>query len=195
MKEKFWVEYQAAQDGKRKMYMRRVFTKDAGKDYFYDVVLRDPKLLAWVVTPPLDELLLMKDSNRLIIEEQRELAKRSVFYKKKVHDKRTGKLLYEVDAIDYQLVAIKARLSHQWTDRIHGTVAQHHTIDQRTLQLTAKAADLQTLPSMAELERRDAELRRQLEASEVTPVLTARDDRDVVDVAVEEAKEREGEPL
>jgi hypothetical protein len=66
----FWVEYNMARETKKKMVIERMLAGICSKEYFYNYVLRNSIMSAWILTPPENyakalEAILVRSTERL----------------------------------------------------------------------------------------------------------------------------------
>lgn len=73
LKYAWYTEFLHAQKMGIGMKMKKVFGSLCSKDTFYDRYLRDPRLLAWIVRPPQNELLALQAIATRAMEELSEL--------------------------------------------------------------------------------------------------------------------------
>jgi len=73
LKNQFHEEMKRAKNSKKKMVMKRVFANIYKKDFFYENVLYDHLLLAWVTTPVIDLELKIQAALSLVTDRFEEL--------------------------------------------------------------------------------------------------------------------------
>lgn len=167
LKMQFWVEYGKALKDERGINAVNVWKGVCAKEYWHDVVMVTPARLAWVVTPPADHMIAMREALDLGIRRLREIVQLPIVITRQVEDRKTGEIRTE-----RKLDAAAARLVLQAVaflrEQVHGAVLQRVAIRQETMNLHAMVppqSGSQALPSPYDtksidgLESIDAQLR------------------------------------
>lgn len=141
----FWEEFKRAQNERRKMTLLNVARGICSKKYFY-AQIAIPEVLAWIMVPPAEEMLLQKELVALGMRRLREVM---------VQDIHTEKISYTKDEngepiklvrreVNVPLVKEMHNIIKTMQDRIHGSVLQrqhlsgtiNQQIDQRSVNVS-----------------------------------------------------------
>lgn len=178
----FWDEYQAAQDEQRSMTMAAVMKGVTYAEYFYKQVLPFPEKLIWIVTPPTDYLVAIRDLLFVGIERLRELLRTPIVRRVYVRDKKGNLVLdkkgrpFMEDFVDVKLAAEVRQIVEKLSDRVHGAVVQRmhskHDVQTASLHVHAAADPLNSLPhkQLLDLDQQLASISKELEAVAPKPV-------------------------
>lgn len=136
----FWDEYQAAQDENRKMLVSNIMRGVTYSEYFYKHVIHDPRKMAWIICPPGDYMLALRDSLHIGVEKIREILSQPLVKKvprmrrKKPEVDANGQIIYD-EVFDYRLAALVKPIVEKLLDRIHGAVAQKLQSESKNLHV------------------------------------------------------------
>lgn len=131
---RFWEEFYDCLPKGKKVAIAQVVKGACSRDFFFEVVCRDPKMLAWVFTPPVDHLVSMKETADLGLNEMREvMLLPNVILERKYG--KNGELVAEVEKADSALLSTKIKILENLLNRVYGAVPQTN----QNLHLHAKA--------------------------------------------------------
>lgn len=176
LKLSFWDEYERAlEKGGRKMQVQEICRGVCTREFFYSVVIKDSKKVAWIVTPPLDALMLQREMLYQGYERLRKLIMTS-WWTKETQVKRDGTTIVtkKVNAAVMGQVLTAVKILQ---DRVHGAVLQRTAIEQRSLNLNLNKTapdDSFDSTSLADLEKMERQLERlEKRATAVLPAAEA----------------------
>ncbi len=138
----FWDEYKRACKERTTMLQENVYHGICQREYWERFVLRNPLYLAWIVTPPTDELILQKELIQLGYKKIREAFEAPIYLKKRIVevDKVTGERSVRFEkTVNVPLLKELHAIVRTLQDRIHGSVVHKHQVEQKTLQLNMNA--------------------------------------------------------
>lgn len=153
----FWDEYNAACDeGPRAMRVAAIMRGLTYSDFFYKQVLSDEKRLAWIVRPPQDFLLAMRDCLHVGMGRLREILSMPLVDRVPCLSKGQpvlgpdGKVLYR-EVLNTKIVSEIRIITEKMADRVHGAVIQRGemTTKSASLHLHAQADPLAAMPADA----------------------------------------------
>lgn len=152
----FWDEYNAACDQNRMIRPANVMRGLTFAEYFYKHVLSNEAKVAWIVKPPQDFLLAMRDLLYLGLERLREIMTQPLVDKIPLMQKgvpmrdHNGNVLYK-EIVNSKLITEIRQITEKLSDRVHGAVIQRMQVDQRNanLHVVAGADPLSALPTDA----------------------------------------------
>lgn len=116
----FWDEYTRAQDTKTGMRVQNFVRGACSPDYFYKSILPNDYKLAWIVCPPKDYFLAMRDLLEEGIDQLRDII---------TLPHKDGK------KINTSLIAQKIKVIQMLDLRVKGAIVQKLQIDQQTKSL------------------------------------------------------------
>jgi hypothetical protein len=100
----FWMEYNNAQKAERVMNMKNVYRGVTSLDYWNEVILKDPKKVAYIIVPPKDYLVAMTELLDMGLDSFRDIIKAPLFDNKGRFDSKTAdKVIKVVQAIETRL--------------------------------------------------------------------------------------------
>lgn len=138
----FWNEYNYAKDMGKQVSLARVVNGNCSWDYWYNVVLKSPKKLAWILYPPGDYLIFMEEMLHLGLKRMREILKTPAITRK------MGK-----NEIDHKLMDKQMKAFALIDNRVKGAIIQKMQIEQKAMHVHAKVEDKATVPqSMDQIE-------------------------------------------
>ena len=111
----FWDEYNRAIDKRQKMRIQILVKGVCSYDYFYKVILKEPRKLAWVVTPPLDHMYQQREILESLAHQVRQIARARVYVK----DKETGKR-----KLDVRVAQLVLQAYDKMHDKVYGASVQ-----------------------------------------------------------------------
>lgn len=180
LKLSFWDEYERAQEKKRKIHAVKVFSGVCQKEHFYDVVLTDPLKVCWMVTPPVDHMLQLREILDLGLMQMRRMIQLPFVYREtKIDAQGNSKTIRKVDA---KVMSQINSAVNTLLDRVHGAVLQKN----QNLNLTVtKNADLQLTSDTASLEDLDA-MEKKLDriANQIKEIVPQLKEPEVMDIEV-----------
>lgn len=145
----FWDEYLRAVDQKRKMEMVSVLKGGVcHPNYFYNVVLKEPKWVAYITIPPADYQLALREMLDLGLDRLREVLilpiveKVPITVKEKNAD--TGKIEYRTEFIQQtntKLISEIVKITNMLDLRVKGAILQKVQVENRNLNIHANADD------------------------------------------------------
>lgn len=169
---RIWDEYfEAKAKGRKKINIANAVKGACGREFFYNVVCKDYRQLAWVFTPPVDQLLGLREMMDLGIEEMRDVLEKPTTVRIEKLDKE-GNVIAIVERTDNAAVANKIKLLETLLDRVHGAVLQKQATITKKLADETKDEKLEN-STLEELERLEARLDSTLQrlgAKEPAPV-------------------------
>lgn len=163
LKISFWDEYGRACADDRPMRIESVVKGVCRKEFWYRSVIIFPKKLAWVVTPPLDHLIEMREILDLGMKKMREIVKLDMFETKTLKDGTETRVFN--DKIARQILAATALLQ----ERVHGAVIQKLAVKQETKhthELSGPIDPSLALMSVEHLQALEAQLSRVQDAAQ-----------------------------
>ena len=137
----FWAEYNAVQDGfKSKMNMANVTRGCCTYKYFYEVVLRTPQKLAWILFPVTDYKVALEEMHEYSLREMRKVLTMPLMKKKQVPRRGRGskkdQMYYEeIEEVNIPLIREKMKIFALIDNRLKGAVTQSVRIEQKTQNL------------------------------------------------------------
>lgn len=140
----FWDEYCRAQDNNAMINISAVIRNVCSKDYFYEVVLRNEAKLAWLIYPPKDYMMAMREMLDLGLDEWREILALPIQNKR-------GK-------VDYKLLSSKLKIVQLLDMRVKGAIVQRLQVSQKNLNVNVDAPTLPQDMSIEELEALERKL-------------------------------------
>lgn len=143
----FWDEYARAQDKNVMMTVGGIVRGACSPDYFYSYLLKDEKKVAYIICPPVDYMLAMRELLDLGLGEWRDILALPNQSKKGV--------------IDYRLISQKVKIVQMLDLRVKGAIVQKFRNENLNLNVTADAMPALD-PSLMSLEELTA-LENQLE--------------------------------
>lgn len=128
----FWLEYNRAQEMQKIMDMRVVLRGVARQGYFYEVVLKNPAMTAWMVTPPADYALVQRDILYSGLEKlQKALKMDLVTTKETVIKMKNGKETKRiVRTPNIAAISEVRKIVEMLSDRVQGAVIQKFAVKQ-----------------------------------------------------------------
>jgi hypothetical protein len=154
----FWDEYQRAQDAKRMIHVTKLLQgTGCTKERFYETILRDPGQVAWMVTPPVDHLIQLRELLDLGLARQREMLLLPFVYKEtKVDQQGNVKKIRKVDA---RVMAQVNQAVNVLLDRVLGAVMQKVAVQQQSLNVNVNKThedvfDTASLEALEAMEKR-----------------------------------------
>lgn len=97
----FWLEYDSAQKIERNMSISNILRGVTSMDYWNDVVLKDPKKVAYIIVPPKNYLVTMNELLEMGLDRMREILKAPVFDSRGRFDaKAADKIIKVVHAVE-----------------------------------------------------------------------------------------------
>lgn len=176
----FWDEYNAAVDNERAISAANIMRGLTYTEYFYKAIISDEKKIAWIIKPPQDYLLAMRDLLYLGMEKLRELLSQPLVEKVPVISKgmpvydKDGQILYQ-ERLNSKLASEIRQITERLSDRVHGAVVQRMSIDQKSasLHVHANADPLRQMPidQLQELDNQLTTINQKLALS-VPPAVT-----------------------
>jgi hypothetical protein len=144
----FWDEYFQAKDAGRAMVIPNVYVGICQKEYWYKYLLPRPHKVAWIITPPPEYTISMREIHDIGIRRMREVLQLPIKSKKgEPNTKLIGEMVKIFALID---------------NRVKGAVIQRLQVDQKTVNLHA------TIPERAltvgEVEREILEIENKIKA-------------------------------
>lgn len=201
---RFWGEYYQAQDEKRKMRIENVTFGATSKEYIYGRILKNSKLLAWIIRPPRDLAVQQSEALSTAIAYQRdileEIMEKKLYLVEKVTTNKNGSET-KTTRLNAQALTEIRKISESLSMRVQGAIVQKLAVDQRhthrigggppsdTIDVTAlPETDLDQLES---LNKTLSKLNKSLDASEVVDAQEVSDDGSVQVVRGKEEEDRE----
>jgi hypothetical protein len=123
----FWDEYTRAQDRGCHMIIANVVRGVCSRDYFYRVVMMEDKALAWIITPPKDYMVIMRDLLEIGLDRMREIITLPI---------RNAK-----GDVDVRLVSEILKAVEKIELRVKGAIIQRHLVKQQSLHMHANVPD------------------------------------------------------
>jgi len=131
---RFWGEYYQAQDEKRQMQISNITFGVTSVDYIYGNILKNPKLLAWIVRPPQDLMLQQSEALSTAINYQRQILE-TIMRDESYYNKKTTKNKDGTETVDKKLnvsaLAEIRKIAETLSMRVQGAIIQKLAVDQR----------------------------------------------------------------
>lgn len=152
LKISFWEEFRRAQRDRTKprMIMENIYHGVCARAYFYNNVIRNPPLLAWLVTPPTDEMLVQKELLRVGYKKLARVL--SLPFSETLYKKDRNGEIYEEKRTNVGLIKEVRAIVEMLQNRVHGAVIQ------RAQNVNVNIGDKppqKTLPAEVTLEQLD----------------------------------------
>lgn len=133
----FWYEYDLAQMEHRPMHMARVFAGICSKSYFNDRFMKRPEKVAWMLTPPVDYVVKIKEALDFGIDRLREYL--------------------EIDPIvggrpNVKLMELQAKIVAMLDMREKGAYTQR--VEQKNMNLNVTASNEQVVSALLEADHK-----------------------------------------
>lgn len=153
----FWREYDFAQDNLLDMDISRVTAGICDASLFYHRVVKSELILAWVMHPPSEYMLMMEESLMVGVERLREILDAPVLDENsRLNAKNAELILKTVMFLDM---------------RVNGAIVQKHEIQQKNLNLNLNGAardvkQYMNIANMEQLEYKIKEIEHQIKLAE-----------------------------
>lgn len=150
----FWDEYNAACDAERPLRIANIMRGLTYTEYFYQNVLPDQKKIAWIIKPPQDFLLAMRDLLYIGLDRLREILTTPLIDRTPVFTK-DGKQVTDPDGkpvftekVNTKILTEIRQITERLSDRVHGAVVQRMQMSATTqnLHVLAQADPLAAVP-------------------------------------------------
>lgn len=167
LKISFWDEYRSAMRMKRVMTLAKIRQNICSHEYFMQNIVENKWALAWILSPPADELLVQRELLKVGYDRMREVM-HLPFYEKKVKrikDPMTGKLKMQTEKVlNVQLIKVVHDMVKTLEDRINGSIVQRQQVEGKNVNLNVDAgrlptADAPDLESLEKIEEKINELK------------------------------------
>lgn len=170
----FWDEFNRSLENATQMKVDRIIRGVCTKEHFYSVVLLDPKMLAWVVTPPLDHMIAQRELLDLATSRLRDIVKAPIVITETKRFPNGTEIVTKKanPAVMGQVMKAFELLS----DRVYGAVIQR----QQNVNLNLGPAPKTEAISIESIEAEEAAVRKQIAAAQGA---------DVIEATVEEVSE------
>lgn len=150
----FWDEYQQAVDAGRIISAARIMRGLTFTEFFYREILSDPLKVAWIVKPPQDFLMTLRDLLYIGLDRLREILEMPIIEKVPLMTKSgpardaAGEIIY-TEKVNMKLAAEIRSITDRLADRVHGAVIQRSQVDMKSasLHMHAKADPFSALPT------------------------------------------------
>jgi hypothetical protein len=130
------------------MNIENVFARTCTRNYWEGVILRHPKKVLWIITPPQDYLLSMREILYMGLGRMKEIMALPLESKVPLLSKSgeplkdaDGKPIFKV-TINTKLIGEIRQIMEKVTDRVQGSVIQRVAIDQRSKNLHVHAGSV-----------------------------------------------------
>lgn len=132
----FWDEYNAAVDEKRQMKLENIITSRLGTfyEYFTDIILPNNRKLSWILTPPSDYFLSMRDLLYTGLDRIREIMELPIIEDVVVKVLKDGTKVTRRQ-VNTRLIGEIVKITQNLNDRVHGAVVQRMSIQQKTMSI------------------------------------------------------------
>jgi len=152
---RFWDEWQVAllSGFDVNMSIKAVYYGVCTEEFFYAKVLQHAESLAWLVTPPTDYVVTMRDVLKKGIERLSDIISLPLIRRTPMKEKGTGYIRDENGDIMYQEsvdvgVAREIRQTvSMLSDRVHGAIVQRLDVNERSLRMELTSDTRQLLDS------------------------------------------------
>ena len=185
LKLRFWDEWQVAllSGVETKVEISSVYYGVCTEEYFYAKVLSKPKVLAWVITPPIDYVVTMRDVLRQGIERLSDIIRLPLVQKTPMKERgeyvrdEDGEIMY-VEKVDKAVLSEVSKIVKMLSERVHGAIVQRIDVSQKNLSLDLTPATKRLLenpedksPELSndDLQRLDAQLQHITSIIDVSP--------------------------
>jgi hypothetical protein len=162
----FWNEFFEARRKNRHMKIARIYSGICGHDYFIARLERHPKILAWVLHPPMDYIANMRAMLAKGLERMEEILGLN-FYDKVPQFDSKGKPKFDQSGKQVVKKQVNAKVlseirqTTQWLHEVvKGSVVQRVAIQQQSTNLNLNAPQPNSLYSMEELTKMESQLSR-----------------------------------
>ena len=92
----FWFEYNNAQKAERVMNIKNVYRGVTSHDYWHEVILKDPRKIAYIIVPPKDYLVAMTELLDMSLDKMREIIKAPLYDSRGRFDSKTADKVIKV---------------------------------------------------------------------------------------------------
>lgn len=150
----FWDEYRRAQRMGRNqaMVLSNVMHGICGRSYFYTKVVGDPHTLAWLISPPVDEMIVQKELLRLGYNKLAEVL--DLPFVTKTHQVgKDGKILINTK-VNVGLIREVRAIVEQLQNRVHGAVIQRQQIEAKTMSVNVTEKGEMSMDDLNRLARK-----------------------------------------
>lgn len=137
----FWDEYNQSQVKRTRINISNVVRGVCSRDYFYETILRDPKKLAWVATPPKDYMITQRSLLDLGLMRMKEILE-TPFQTEMVIRDRQGIAIRNPDGsvatvkkIDPRVMGEIQKAVQMLDMRVKGAIVQKIAVKQETRNL------------------------------------------------------------
>jgi len=155
LKLRFWDEWQVCilSGTTTKLPINAIFYGVCTEEFFYDKVIADPKGLAWVITPPTDYVVTMRDVLRQGLARLKEIVELPIMLEEPIMARGKpvrgddGKIMFK-RTIQKGVITELRQIVTLLTDRVHGAVVQRLDVEQKniSMSLTPETARLLNEP-------------------------------------------------
>lgn len=137
----FWTEYNTSKDMGTKFSMQRAMSGVCSPFYYKNTILKKPRLLAYIVYPPTNYLLFMKNMLYKGQQRMRDIMKVSAVQEIEVEDKKTGKMITKTE-VDMKLANLQIKTFALLDNRVKGAIVQRVKVENKNLNVNIDAATL-----------------------------------------------------
>lgn len=157
LKISFWDEFRLSQNQKRPMMMQNVLNGLCSKPYFYEKVVKDKLKLAWLITPPPEEILVQKQLIQIglkRLQEVLELPVIEVTYRDLKGKQSNSPRFKTIRKVNVPLIKEIRGIVEMLQNRVYGSVIQKQQIESKTLAVNLTDKELPGgEPTVADLEK------------------------------------------
>lgn len=181
----FWDEYLRACEQQRPMNITAVIKFVCSPTTFYERYARSGSSLAWIITPPTEYMLAMRDNLELVWDKLREVIEKPIAQKTLVTQRGGAPVLDEegkpmfVEQMDNKHIGNLIKIAAMLDLRVKGAIIQKVQIDQRNLNMNVDAnnSPLTATATMEQLEAMEQKIARmKKEMSEVELISAAHEE-------------------
>jgi len=134
IKIQFWEDYHNAIRDERQMSQQHWVHGICSRIWFHKNVIHDQLHLAWLLTPPTEELVLQKELIALSLKKLRQVIDADIFTYTSIKDGGGGWTI--VKKVDVPLVKEIHSILQTMSNRVYGSVIQRQQIESRNKNIT-----------------------------------------------------------
>jgi hypothetical protein len=150
----FWDEYRRAQRAGRTqaMVLGNVMHGICGRSYFYTKVVADPHTLAWLISPPVDEMVVQKELLRLGYQKLSEVL--DLPFVDTIAKMGKNGQVFTTKRVNVGLIKEVRAIVEQLQNRVHGAVIQRQQIEAKTMNVNVTEKGEMSMDDLNRLARK-----------------------------------------
>lgn len=130
----FWTEYNICKDMDKDFSMQRVMAGSCSPYYYKNVILKNPRLLAYIVYPPTDYMSFMRNMLYKGQQRMRDIMKVSAVQHVEHKDEK-GKVTHTETKVDMKLANLQLKTFALLDNRVKGAIVQRVKVEQKNLNV------------------------------------------------------------